>query len=1007
MALVVNTNIASLVAQKNLAESKGTLDQALERLSSGSRINSASDDAAGLAISSRMEAQVRGLNQAVRNANDGISMTQTAEGAMEEITSMLQRMREISVQAASGTNTTQDLSSLDAEMQALKSEIDRIKDTTQYNGKNLLDGSLGTNFHIGADANQTITLSVSDMGTSSLGSITGAASGSAVTSGSWQGEEATKSVSKLTFNANDTYNFALTVGGLDAGAGEYTFNVTGDVVNGSAKGIVDAINAALRDVPQLDDGVAETDVKANAADSIRASYSGSTVTIENLTGSTIKVEAGTYGGVDDNDLSGTISNTGSTVAFTSVTTGDTKTLGGSDAAATSLINNGPTSVTTSGGVDAVASTIELGIYTDNETDSALDFTLEGGDQLHFQLTSGSQTIDLDTGSMNDTADLAAVVSELGAALTNTGSSDYTITAGSTGIKITRADGADFTVKLGANHDLTAGDNDQAIAVVTPDLAASGSTASANSARSFDNDGTAELSISFDDTNIADPGNDGDLLLDSGDSFKFKLESVSDGSTVTVDTGSLSAAAADNDVTNAELASAMQVALTNAGATAYTVAATTGDTNAITITRSDGEEFLFTMTEEAITASVAVNQRTEDVLLDAVGESVVANNGTIAVPGTTTTPESASIMYLDFLANDTYTLKGAGINSSNAIEAGTTTSGVSIEYTGTTASLEDAAAKLQAELNAIVKAGTTFDFTVTAENGRLKVSEGNGNKFAITGFESAGSGRVAASVPVGQQVSGAQSSVLLDDTTYDTTASTSAAGTVKVTDIDMTFGSNDDEYSFTISDGTATADVALTAVDASENGSDILAAVNVALDRAGMDDTVTAEVTPGDPANDVGPIVTLKHSLGYELSIANFVSTGNQDVKVEVGDAGDTTGVSKFLDDNGGGGNSSTVSNIAVTTTSLAADAIDIIDRALEDVNSERSQLGAIQNRLDHTINNLTNISVNVSAAQSRIQDADYAVEAANLAKAQILQQAGSAMLAQANAAPQTILSLLG
>ena len=131
------------------------------------------------------------------------------------------------------------------------------------------------------------------------------------------------------------------------------------------------------------------------------------------------------------------------------------------------------------------------------------------------------------------------------------------------------------------------------------------------------------------------------------------------------------------------------------------------------------------------------------------------------------------------------------------------------------------------------------------------------------------------------------------------------------------------------------------------------------------------------------------------------------MKVEVGDAGDTTGVSKFLDDNGGGGNSSTVSNIAVTTTSLAADAIDIIDRALEDVNSERSQLGAIQNRLDHTINNLTNISVNVSAAQSRIQDADYAVEAANLAKAQILQQAGSAMLAQANAAPQTILSLLG
>jgi flagellin len=983
MALVVNTNVSSLIAQKNLAASKGSLDQALERLSSGSRINSASDDAAGLAISSRMEAQVRGLNQAVRNANDGISMAQTAEGAMEEITAMLQRMRELSVQAASGTNTSDDLTSIDSEIQALKSEIDRVAETTTFNGKNLLDGSLGTSLQVGANANQTIAMSVSNMGTSSLGSVTGAASGTAVTSGSWKGAEATATTTKLTFNANDTYNFALTVGGLDAGT--FAFNISGDVVNGSAKGIVDSINAALRDVPALDDAAAGTETVMNAADSIRATYNGSTVTIENLTGNTISVAAGNYAGTT---LSGEISNTGSTVAYTSVTDGDTRTLGGSDAAATTLINNGPISVSTTGGTAAVASTVEVAVYTDDSGDTAVTNALDAGDRLHFTLTSGSQTINLDTGTVNAATTLADIVTELQAALANSGSTAYTIEEGDDGILITRADGADFTLALGANHDING-----SIFKVTPDLLDGEADA-----RSYDSDGTATLDLAFGDDAIT--AADANTGVEAGDSFEFTLETVSSGATVTVDTGAI--AAAGTHATNAEIAAAMQTALNNAGATGYTVAVG-ADNPDITITRADGEEFLFTIASESITGT-KLNELPDAFALDVPADAIVANNGTIEVPGTTITPESKSIMYLDFLANDTYTFKGAGIDNTNAVAAGTATSGVAIQYTGTTSSLEDAAAKLQAELNAIVQAGKSFDFDVIAENGRLKVTENNGNKFAITGFESAGSGRVAASVPVGQNVSGAQSSVLFDDTVYATSASSTAAGAVVETVVDMTFGSSDDEYSFTISDGTATAAVALTAVDASENGADILAAINVALDRAGMSDTVSATAASG--AGATGPVVTLTHSLGYELRIGSFRSTGNQDVKVEGANA-NVSGVTRFLDDNGGGGNSSTVSNVEVTTSSLANDAIDIIDRALSDVNSERASLGAIQNRLDHTINNLSNISVNTSAAQSRIQDADYAAEAASLAKAQILQQAGSAMLAQANAASQTVLSLLG
>lgn len=172
MAIVINTNVASLNAQRNLTASQSSLNKSMQRLSSGLRINSAKDDAAGLAITDRMTAQIRGLNQAVRNANDGISFSQTAEGALSETTNLLQRMREIAVQSANDTNTADDRASLDAEFQQLISEIDRISDNTQFNNQNVLDGTFETSgavFHIGANSGQTITVTIADAGASALG----------------------------------------------------------------------------------------------------------------------------------------------------------------------------------------------------------------------------------------------------------------------------------------------------------------------------------------------------------------------------------------------------------------------------------------------------------------------------------------------------------------------------------------------------------------------------------------------------------------------------------------------------------------------------------------------------------------------------------------------------------------------------------------------------------------------------------------------------------------------
>jgi len=169
MASVINTNVLSLNSQRNLSKSQKGLATSLQRLSSGLRINSAKDDAAGLAISDRMTSQIKGLNQAGRNANDGISLAQTAEGALAQTTDLLQRMRELAIQSSNSTNSAGDRAALQSEVNQLKQEVDRISSTTEFNGLKLLDGSFTSQkFQVGANANQTINVSIEGSSTDSL-----------------------------------------------------------------------------------------------------------------------------------------------------------------------------------------------------------------------------------------------------------------------------------------------------------------------------------------------------------------------------------------------------------------------------------------------------------------------------------------------------------------------------------------------------------------------------------------------------------------------------------------------------------------------------------------------------------------------------------------------------------------------------------------------------------------------------------------------------------------------
>jgi flagellin len=189
MALTINTNTMSLNAQRNLSTSQASLATSLQRLSSGLRINSAKDDAAGMAIATRMTTQINGLNQAQRNANDGVSLAQTTEGALQEVTNNLQRIRELAVQSANSTNSSSDRAALDQEVQQRLSELDRIASQTAFNGQKVLDGTFGTaTFQVGANVGETISVGLAtNMRTIALGKtadyVSGAAYNSALTVG--------------------------------------------------------------------------------------------------------------------------------------------------------------------------------------------------------------------------------------------------------------------------------------------------------------------------------------------------------------------------------------------------------------------------------------------------------------------------------------------------------------------------------------------------------------------------------------------------------------------------------------------------------------------------------------------------------------------------------------------------------------------------------------------------------------------------------------------------------
>ncbi|RTE66861.1 flagellin [Amphritea opalescens] len=263
MALGIQTNVASLNAQNNLSKSQSSLETSLERLSTGLRINSASDDAAGLAISDRMTSQINGLTQATRNANDAISLTQTAEGAMSESTNILQRMRELAIQSANDTNSASDRANLQKEVSQLQSELNRIADTTSFNGKNILDGTFtSAKFHVGAEADQTINVSIGSARATSMGNY------SLTTNGT-----STKAVAAAaTAGDNSTGDEDLTISG-PLGSTSAAVDIA---AKDSAKTVAEKVNAVQSDTGVTAKAISQAKLSGISAGNISLTLTGDT-----------------------------------------------------------------------------------------------------------------------------------------------------------------------------------------------------------------------------------------------------------------------------------------------------------------------------------------------------------------------------------------------------------------------------------------------------------------------------------------------------------------------------------------------------------------------------------------------------------------------------------------------------------------------------------------------------------------------------------------------------------
>jgi len=837
MSLVVNTNVSSLTAQRALAFADSLQGEAMERLSTGSKINSASDDAAGLAIAQRMTSQVNGLNMAIKNANDGISLTQSVEGALVEVADMLQRMRELSVQSANDTNTGTDRKAIQEEVNLLVAEITRVSANTRFNNQKVLDGSFqNIQLQVGTEAGEAIGFSLESTSANALGA----------------------------------------------------YKISGDIVAAE----LGAGSGAIANKTDADD-----DIIING----------------NSVSKTIDVSA--------------LDSAKATAAKINEVSGDT-------------------------GVTATAKTHGK-LYSMSSADETISLKINNKTTGDFIMSSTNVT---------DALDKINAIS---------GSTGVTATKNSANqVVLYSSDGSDILVE-----------NEKAVATLRM--------------KTVGNDGLSEVKALATNAKKVD-----NAILTSSTAHTFK--NLTTGLNTSFSTTAVDTAAQYTSLVNGALGASSGTSA-NRVSTANLSAIATGDYYLKQASTGDVYQLTLATTTEAGWDTALTNAKLYGGDHDGIAKSLAddVKIGTVSSTAANYTNNklqmTGSALFGDFdvfsdtitsltIMDSAHTYNRTGVEG-NGIEV-TTAHGAGA-LAGAVVATQFAAATAAGNMT-LVDSGTIFTASsgvVTEETSVIITTGGTetGNAVMIVGEDRHGN-----AIAETLDITGAAGTFTSNLAFQKITSITTAAASVGTIDANLTAPGTAFTYrgaremgDFDIVEGAAT--VTASAINTNTTTGDI-DSMDTELAISGGQDSATVQ---GTIALESSKLFSVTQS-GTEATYSTSAPTGPRN------DNYFTTGAATL----------NTVSNIDLRTQVGASNALAILDGAIEKISSMRADLGAIENRLDHTVNNLMNVAENTESARSRIQDADFAAESAKLSKAQVLKQAGVGMLAQANAGSQLVLQLL-
>jgi len=1105
----------------------------MERLSTGKRINSASDDATGLAIATRLDAQTRGLQSAIKNANDSISTVETAEGAMQEVTSILQRMRELAIQSASDTNSDSDREFLQNEIDQLSTELDRIASTTQYNGINVLDGTYANKvFQIGANAGQTMNISIGNMSSNVLGVATSNSAAVSNASTSTQtvttggatsiGTQAVQTIVNLDFlnnSGSDAYNFTITdsVSGLAGSVSNLTVDMTNSVskdafvaaLNLSAatgqtdtkvtaaaafssaiSGTLDLTNSAnygkvrfaisvdggattqidLRDRIVSTSGVTDTavtqtqvitalDAELERLFDARVGASATSadkIQIEDQSGRRIKVTQGagdgTMFGTDATNNGGLLATetvrNNLTAAWNNDTLVVTNTAGGKvalsgySAQSDSQVLFDVVNDSQSEGVNEPillaqatnnAATMTTATFTGNVEQSQVSIRLSdrfgNGSSAHysFVLTNGDGdvygTVENTFNFYKDTAAStieASVLASLSVGIASLAATDSSI------------DLQEFAVEFSGDQLLITNTRGRALAVenfssthgfltVTPVNEPGAAEVLANQNAYY-----SELRVRM------NTGAFGTDFSGTGTNrFTFSLDGVSNSAdfTLSVNGSSTTGGLVSGDT----FASVVQAALTTGtGGSADimvrnpnngTVVVTAGLSNLTVTYDADTAELVFRDSAGRAMGfgydasanglhGLGIGPLLDDNTTGAANKSFTVKRDSGTTQGDVINASEITLAFSTSDASFNFTLNGQYLDGSSTNSSAAMSAAVSADFGTDTATLQTKLNSLMTTLNA-VHPSAVFEYAIDESAKSITIRQRDGGELLLGGFVTATTHKdLTASVVT---PSGQGSNMTLSFDRHDKQLFGTAVGTQGIATSATLQLSDDDVYSMTVSDGTQSYTASNLIVDISDSTStnNFANSITDALLGSGITASMDVNGNLFFTRKDGGAVILQSFTSANGKS-ATWTPGSGQGTSYSLAGTGSVAGSTSVTTTSSSSSSSSSsstnsgtsVANMSIATQTGADSAIGTIDAALNYVQAERSNLGAIQNRLTYTVDNLTNAMTNAASARSRVLDTDYAKETAELARAQIIQQAATAMLAQANQQPQIVLALL-